>query len=344
MNPTKVLQPQTAAQARQSLQHCREQGWSVLPRGNGSRLQRHFPSAAPDRWLSSTSMNRILRIQAEDQICEVEAGCSPATLSAALEPYDLELGTCSPGAETGTLGGLFMAPDHSMLHHLWGPPRDQVLGGRWMMADGCEIQSGSQVVKSVAGYDLTRLFLGSRGRLAFCLNLILRLRPVPRNPTWARLDREQLSSWLWGEHRHLAPPRLLFSLSPHEQAWVQWEAEPAPLLGVRIVDPEEGRSALARALETLGQAPGRASFDQSIRTSWLQSGPDESWPMIDWLSSTAACTAPGPPSSLDPSSDQASHWKFSPVTQDSPWLPALAEACAPGFPPFGQRPETEGGS
>lgn len=195
------LRPDSRKELRKLLLDAQEQGQSVLPCGQGTRLQRNLPKANPDLWLSASGLQKVLWIDAEDQTCCVEAGISLHELQKTLAPFHLQLDVVAANARTGTLGGLFMSRERSLTEASSGPMRDQVLGATWMMADGEEVKSGARVVKSVAGYDVTRLLLGSRGRLAICLDLTLRLRPLRPDTIWVTgnhtelLEKSQGQQW-----------------------------------------------------------------------------------------------------------------------------------------------------
>ncbi len=310
-----LLAPATAAEAAEAIRAAQAEGVSLLPCGRRSRLARHAPDAAPARWLSTTAMDRVVEFDAEDQTCVVEAGLSPAALDAAAAEHGLELGVCSPGAAAGTLGGLFLAPELSLATAFFGPPRDQVLGAEWLLADGTAVRTGARVVKSVAGYDLTRLFLGSRGRLALCTRLILRLRPRPRRPLWCRGPADAVGA--------LPAPRLAFQSGPGAEACALLEgvAEPgAP--GWRAIDPAEGEAARDAVLRAFAEAPRRASWPAGREAAALP------WPR-DLLGLQAPLPGGGPP--------PAGAHVFPPGAP-SPWLEAIQQACAPGALPFGGRP------
>ncbi|MDA0666383.1 MAG: FAD-binding oxidoreductase [Planctomycetota bacterium] len=178
------MRPTSREELRSFLHKAQVAGKSVLPCGQGTRLERFLPQADPDVWLSCAELKKILWIDAEDQTCCVEAGLSLDALQKALASFHLQLDVLAPNASSGSLGGLFMSRERSLTEKYSGPTRDQVLGASWMMADGNTVQSGARVVKSVAGYDVTRLLLGSRGRLAICLDLTLRLRPLRPDTLW----------------------------------------------------------------------------------------------------------------------------------------------------------------
>jgi len=227
MNP---FAPETAEQAQTWLkEHMQSASSSVQLCGAGSRawLTPQADSSAPH--LSASALRKVHWIDAEDRTCRVEAGISPHELDQILA----EKGLCFahseswayPTAQTqrSTLAGLLLGGVPSLSAAQLGLPRDQVLGGTWLLADGTQIQSGARVVKSVAGYDLTRLLLGSRGQLAFCLDLTLRLRPRPQQVIWSEeLEADQPSAWLDLHDRagvlQVIPARTGQARIPFEQA------------------------------------------------------------------------------------------------------------------------------
>jgi hypothetical protein len=309
------LVPASPAEAAEAIRAAQAEGVTLLPCGRRTRLARHAPAAAPERWLSTAAMDRILEFDAEDQTCVVEAGLSPAALDAAAAEHGLELGVCSPGAAEGTLGGLFLAPELSLATAFFGPPRDQVLGAEWLLADGSAVRTGARVVKSVAGYDLTRLFLGSRGRLALCTRLTLRLRPRPRLPLWCRGPADGI--------RDLPAPRLAFQTGPGAEAFALLEGVDAPgAPGWRAIDPAEGEAARDAVLRAFADAPRRASWPAGREEATLP------WPR-DLLGNQAPLAGGG---SLPPGAH------VFPPAAPSPWLEAIQQACAPGALPFGGRP------
>ncbi len=144
--------------------------------GTGS-AQSRVP--APDDEVAVVSlagMARILRLEADDLTCSVEAGVLRADLDSELEERGLWL-PCGGG---GTLGGLFAADEIGPLGPAQPEPRSLLLGMTAMLAEGKRFRSGARVVKNVAGFDLQKLFVGSRGRLFAVTELHLKLRPRPR--------------------------------------------------------------------------------------------------------------------------------------------------------------------
>ena len=309
-------------EAADALRSAQSDDLALLPCGRRSRVARHAPRAQPDAWLSLAGMTAIRSIDPQDQTCEVEAGLSPGALDAALAEHGLQLGVAAPCADRGTLGGLFLAPDVSLLSAQHGPPRDQVLGAEWLLADGSRVRSGARVVKSVAGYDVTRLLLGSRGRLAVCVSLILRLRPRPREEHWYRCAPGQL--------RGSAPPpgaRLGFQVRDGEDAWLQTERVELRGDGLASADPGAGRRALEEALEGFAAAPVRVAL-----SCWQPEATPHG--AADHLGAQFAAT---PAPEVEERWRGRPDWTVLPHRDPSPWLDAVARACAPGVTPLGQR-------
>lgn len=302
--------------ARELLRAAAADRLPVAPCGRRTRLRRHRPRAAPARWLDCTAFRGLVWLDAADQTCEVGAGTAPAALDAELAAHGLMLAVDAPQSEAGTLGGLFLAPDLSLLHRAYGPPRDQVLGGSWMLADGAVVRTGARVVKSVAGYDLTRLFLGSRGLLAACISLVLRLQPRPRALRTARV----------GDSAALRAAGLPDPLWHFQEtggaAWAAWDGFfPAhPLL--ESADEAAFHAARARTLAQFAELPGRIAHARTpVRTP---DGP------MDWSALQQGCgaSAPLPEDAV-----------ALPALRAPRRLAALALACAPGAPPFAREEE-----
>ncbi len=154
--------------------------------------QDHLPAPTPDgppvELVSLARLDRITRLEADDLTCSVEPGVPVATLQDALAERGVRLPVEGTG---GTVGGLFAAGDD--LPPAPGAPstRHLLLGLAGVLAEGKRFKAGARVVKSVAGFDLQKLFVGSRGRLFAAVELHLKLRPLPK--CVVRFRREGLS-------------------------------------------------------------------------------------------------------------------------------------------------------
>lgn len=144
----------------------------------------------------------IIDLSRADQTVVVDAEMSVADLQRELKEHALMLGVLYDPASSMSLSQLFMHRRHNLWQGAYGYLRDQVLAGNWLLADGKNIDTGAKVVKSVAGYDLTRLLIGSGMRFAKCNTLTLRLRPLRQELYYYRIT---LADYLTYSHYALQP-------------------------------------------------------------------------------------------------------------------------------------------
>jgi glycolate oxidase FAD binding subunit len=127
--------------------------------------------------LSTARLDRVLEHEPGDLTAIVEAGVRLSALQAALAPFGQMLALDPPGDPT--IGACLAGDLSGPRRHRYGAMRDLVIGVTVVLADGTIASSGGKVVKNVAGYDLGKLFSGSRGRLGLLARLALRLHPLP---------------------------------------------------------------------------------------------------------------------------------------------------------------------
>jgi glycolate oxidase FAD binding subunit len=121
--------------------------------------------------------SEILEHEPGDLTCIVEAGLRLSALQGALAVHGQRLSLDPPGDPT--LGECLLENLSGPLSHRFGTMRDLVIGVTVVLPDGTRASSGGKVVKNVAGYDLAKLYCGSRGRLGAVERLALRLHPSP---------------------------------------------------------------------------------------------------------------------------------------------------------------------
>jgi FAD/FMN-containing dehydrogenase len=148
----------------------------------GSASTQHLLPAPrrPVVLLDTSGLARIVRLDAGDLTCSVEPGVRRKDLDAALAEHRL----CLPCGGAGTLGGAFARGDDVPLVPGGHSTRSLLLGIEGVLAEGLRFKAGARVVKSVAGFDLPKLFVGSRGRLFAVTLLHLKLRPAPEATRW----------------------------------------------------------------------------------------------------------------------------------------------------------------
>jgi glycolate oxidase FAD binding subunit len=195
VQPRFVAAPSSTGEASALLRAAAELGLAVIPRGTGSRLDWGNPPERCDLVIETTRLDQVVEHAAGDLVATVQAGVRLDRLAEvlgaagqrlALDPPALP-GTAGGAAGTvsggtvggGTVGGVLATGAAGPLRLRYGTPRDLLIGITVVRADGVVAKSGGKVVKNVAGYDLGKLFAGSRGTLGLITQATFRLHPVP---------------------------------------------------------------------------------------------------------------------------------------------------------------------
>ena len=178
MDPV-LIQPTNAAEVAAALRRAADARQSIVIRGADTKREWGRPSARVDAILDMRRMNRILAHEHGDMTATVEAGASLREVNAALAIHGQTLPLDPPFADRATIGGLLATNDSGPLRHRYGTPRDLVIGIQLATTDGVLSKAGGQVVKNVAGYDLSKLVTGSFGSLAAIVSATFKLAPLP---------------------------------------------------------------------------------------------------------------------------------------------------------------------
>ena len=175
--PEAVAMVHSTAEVARVVAACNAVRLPVMAFGVGTSLEGHVAALEGGICLDLSEMNRVLEVSVEDLDCKVEAGVRRRQLNDELRHSGVFF-PVDPGADA-TLGGMAATRASGTNAVRYGTMRELVLGLTAVMADGRIVETGGRARKSAAGYDLTRLLIGSEGTLGIITELRLRLFGIP---------------------------------------------------------------------------------------------------------------------------------------------------------------------
>jgi D-lactate dehydrogenase (cytochrome) len=175
--PEVVIYAESSADVAEVLQLADQYAVPVIPFGVGSSLEGHLLAVQGGISIDLSRMNQILHINAEDLTVTVQAGVTRNQLNNQIRHEGLFF-PIDPGADA-SLGGMAATRASGTNAVRYGTMRDNVLGLTVVTASGEIIKTGTRARKSSAGYDLTRLLVGSEGTLGVMTEITLKLYPLP---------------------------------------------------------------------------------------------------------------------------------------------------------------------
>lgn len=177
--PLAVALPRSTGEVQDLTRFAFDQRIPVVPRGAGSGLSGGANAIEGCIVLSLQNMNAILEVDASDQLAVVQPGVLNAELKREARAHGLHYPPDPASFEFSSIGGNVATNAGGLCCLKYGVTADYVLGLQVVLGDGTLLRTGRRTRKGVAGYDLTRLFVGSEGTLGVVTEATLRLRPPP---------------------------------------------------------------------------------------------------------------------------------------------------------------------
>ncbi|MCY8037625.1 glycolate oxidase subunit GlcD [Bacillus paralicheniformis] len=177
--PDAVIAPRSTEEVSQIVKICNTHRIPIVPRGSGTNLCAGTCPTEGGIVLLFKHMNRILEIDEENLTITVQPGVITLDLIHAAEEKGLFYPPDPSSMKISTIGGNINENSGGLRGLKYGVTRDYVMALEVVLANGDIIRSGGKLAKDVAGYDLTRLFVGSEGTLGIITEATLKLIPAP---------------------------------------------------------------------------------------------------------------------------------------------------------------------
>lgn len=184
--PRVVVFPSTKEEISEVIKLANRDSLSVIPWGSGTKICLGNKPKGADIVLSTRRLNRVIEHNDSDLVATTECGIMLSRLQTALNEKNQSLPIDPPHVERGaSVGGIIATNDSGPRRLRYGTAhgtmRELVLGIKIIRPDGEIAKTGARVVKSVAGYDMPKLFVGSLGTLGIIIEATLRLYTVPEH-------------------------------------------------------------------------------------------------------------------------------------------------------------------
>jgi len=215
-----VLLPRSTAQVAEICAFAHDQNIALIPHGGLTGLVDGTASEPGQIIVSFEKMNKILRVDPDQAIVEVEAGATLEAIIEAVDEYGLMLGIDIPSRGSCMAGGLASTNGGGVRVIRYGMARENILGIECVLPNGQIIDSTNTLLKNNTGYDLKHLFIGAEGSLGLITRVVFRLTPKPSSLSTALIACASLENMI--KLLTLVRNRLAGNLLSFEAMWPEY--------------------------------------------------------------------------------------------------------------------------
>ncbi len=192
--PREIWAIETEGQLAEAVFRAKKDSLALIPLGNGTKRHIGFPPSRYDVALWLRPMSGIVEYSPDDLVVVVRAGTTLAELQQVLAERGQFLPIDPPFPDKATIGGIIATASAGPSRCLYGALREHLLGVKVVQPDGTVTRFGGKVVKNVAGYDMTKLYVGSFGTLGVISEAALKVRPLPEHKATLALWSDNLDN------------------------------------------------------------------------------------------------------------------------------------------------------
>jgi glycolate dehydrogenase FAD-binding subunit len=277
VTPALKISPGSPEETAAVLKAATDAQLGVIVTGHGNSLSLGAPPTRADVLLSTARLDRVVYYEPGDLTMSIQSGATLSSITSLLAEKGQMLPLDPPSSSERTIGGVVSVGRSGPLRLGYGRPRDWVIGVQAALPDGRLVRAGGRLVKNVAGYDITRLLVGSMGTLGVITELSLRVTPRPPTELTVLISADETAD-LWSLTQDLSANDILpvacELLSPDAANWCG--LQPDSVLCIRFAGEDRDIAAQAVALNKLVK-------ERNLTTPEQVREPQEFWKSVSDL-------------------------------------------------------------